>query len=88
MMYLITYDISNDKTRTKVADILEKFGKRVQFSCFEVECTEKELSELFKRIDKLINKQTDHVIAYPLTKNSLKGETAICGKREEKTPPM
>lgn len=34
-MYVISYDISNDKIRTKIAKELENYGRRVQFSVFE-----------------------------------------------------
>lgn len=35
-MTLITYDISNTKTRTKLSKYLEKYGRRLQFSVFEI----------------------------------------------------
>ena len=36
MFYLVTYDITDDQRRTKVAKILEDFGDRVQYSVFEM----------------------------------------------------
>ncbi|MDP3381587.1 MAG: CRISPR-associated endonuclease Cas2 [bacterium] len=39
-MYLaITYDISNNKARSKIVKILTSYGFRVQKSVFEVEIT-------------------------------------------------
>lgn len=35
-MLLISYDISCDKTRTKFAKFLSKFGFRLQYSVFEI----------------------------------------------------
>ncbi len=35
-MLLITYDISNDKLRTKFSKFLTKFGHRKQYSVFEI----------------------------------------------------
>ena len=35
-MLLISYDISNDKLRTKFAKQLSKFGFRLQYSVFEI----------------------------------------------------
>ena len=35
-MLLISYDISNDKVRTKFAKYLSKFGFRLQYSVFEI----------------------------------------------------
>lgn len=34
---IVTYDISNDKTRTKFSKFLEQYGVRVQFSVFEIQ---------------------------------------------------
>ena len=34
-MYVISYDISENKIRNKVAKILEGYGKRIQYSVFE-----------------------------------------------------
>ena len=46
MLILISYDIENDKTRTKLAKRLLDFGPRVQFSVFEADVKEAELSKL------------------------------------------
>ena len=35
-MLLISYDISNDKVRTKFSKYLSKFGFRLQYSVFEI----------------------------------------------------
>ena len=36
-MILLSYDISNDKLRTKFAKFLSKFGHRIQYSVFEID---------------------------------------------------
>lgn len=36
-MYLIVYDIEDDKLRTRFAKFLKRFGVRVQFSVFRIE---------------------------------------------------
>lgn len=35
-MLLVTYDFENDKLRTKFSKFLKKYGRRVQYSVFEV----------------------------------------------------
>ncbi len=35
-MLLVSYDISNDKTRTSFSKFLSKFGHRLQYSLFEI----------------------------------------------------
>ena len=39
-MYVISYDISENKIRNKVAKILEGYGKRIQYSVFECDIDE------------------------------------------------
>ena len=33
-LYVISYDIPDDKRRKKIADLLEGYGQRVQYSVF------------------------------------------------------
>lgn len=35
LFYVVVYDISSDKQRKKVSDLLEGYGLRVQYSVFE-----------------------------------------------------
>lgn len=65
-MYIITYDIVKDKTRTKVSKILEDYGNRVQYSVFESDISEIELESIKNRIKGLIDVSTDNVKFYSL----------------------
>jgi len=50
-MYLaITYDISNNKARTKIVKILLSYGFRVQKSVFELEVTNNQFQTLKKSL--------------------------------------
>lgn len=49
-MYVISYDISNDRLRNKLAKLLEGHGRRVQYSVFECRLTEKQFSALYEKI--------------------------------------
>lgn len=46
MRYLVCYDIAENKIRSRVAKILEKIGRRLQYSVFYVDITEKECQGL------------------------------------------
>jgi len=51
-MYLtISYDIANDRRRSRVAHLLEDHGKRVQYSVFDCILNERELQRLRKKLD-------------------------------------
>jgi len=40
MHYVVAYDITNDKRRKKLSDLLETYGVRVNYSVFEIELNE------------------------------------------------
>ena len=58
-MYLISYDIANDKLRRKVADCLLDYGRRVQYSVFECEISNKNYKELYKKLTTLVAEQEE-----------------------------
>lgn len=47
-MYLVSYDISSDRRRKKIVNILENYGKRIQYSVFECDLDEKRYTKLYK----------------------------------------
>ncbi|HQE92098.1 MAG TPA: CRISPR-associated endonuclease Cas2 [Anaerolineae bacterium] len=49
-LYLISYDIPDDKRRLKVMHLLEGYGERVQYSVFEVWADEKQIDHLRRQL--------------------------------------
>lgn len=49
-MILVTYDIRNDKKRTKFAKFLQQFGERVQYSVFTVRNSKRVLAIIMNEI--------------------------------------
>lgn len=84
MKYVVTYDISNDKRRTKLSDLLETYGVRVNYSVFEIELNQTKLDKLLYEIElkKLIDKKYDSLRFYHLCKNCVTKSFDI-GDREE-----
>ena len=69
-MILVSYDISNDKVRTKFAKFLSKFGFRLQYSVFEIHNSEAVLSNIENEIQNVYMKaftEEDSVIIYNLS---------------------
>jgi CRISPR-associated protein Cas2 len=66
MLYLIAYDISSDRRRTKVHKTLSGFGHWTQYSLFECYLSEKEYLQLRTRLDKILSESSDSVRFYPL----------------------
>ncbi|MDX9924860.1 MAG: CRISPR-associated endonuclease Cas2 [Ignavibacteriaceae bacterium] len=66
MKYIISYDISSDRIRSKAAKVLEQYGIRIQYSMFECSLTKKELVELKQKLEKLINHKDSSIYFFPL----------------------
>lgn len=69
-LYIIAYDISDDKSRGRVADLLETAGGgRINRSVFECMLTLKHKKQLLKQIEQHIDTNTDIVAAYHVCKS-------------------
>jgi CRISPR-associated protein Cas2 len=66
MFYAISYDIRDDRRRSKVARVLKDFGVRVQLSVFEARLEESELERLKRRMEKHLDPEEDSLRFYPL----------------------
>lgn len=66
MFYLVSYDISDDRRRVKLAKAMKDFGDRVQYSVFECILSKDLLEKMISRIDKIIRKEEDSVRIYDL----------------------
>lgn len=49
-MYVVSYDISSDKLRNKVAKTLLDYGKRVQYSVFECRVPQRRFDEMYRKL--------------------------------------
>ena len=70
-MLVVSYDISDDKLRTKLAKFLCKFGYRLQYSVFQIRNSERMLSNVISEIEGYYAKhftQSDSVIIFSLSK--------------------
>lgn len=81
MLYLVCYDVSDDKRRNRIAKILLGYGDRVQYSVFEVMLKSKtQFKALCAELQPIVDEEDDaDVRLYPLCGNcghavSLKGE--------------
>jgi len=70
MFYLICYDITDDRRRTKVSKLLEAFGMRVQKSVFEAVLNQNQYDKLHKKLSNLLDEKQDQLRFYPLPANS------------------
>ena len=64
MFVIVSYDISEDKRRTKIHAILSSYGQWMQYSLFECDLTKTEYALLRSRLNKIINSDTDSIRFY------------------------
>jgi CRISPR-associated protein Cas2 len=65
MHVVITYDIGEDKRRTKIHKMLKSYGQWMQFSVFEcTDLTEAQYAKLRSRLSKMIKPETDSIRFY------------------------
>ncbi len=70
--YIVTYDISDNKRRKKVSDILEGYGKRVNYSVFEIQLSTKAQKKSIEReLLKELNPKKDSLRFYHICKNCI-----------------
>lgn len=63
-LYVVAYDIPDDKRRTKIHKILKGFGQWTEFSLFECFLTKKELLQMRIKLDKYLDPRKDKVRIY------------------------
>ncbi|MCS7231165.1 MAG: CRISPR-associated endonuclease Cas2 [Elusimicrobiota bacterium] len=72
MFYVISYDITDDKRRNKVAKVLENYALRVQYSVFEIVCNKNIIEEILLQLESLIDKNEDSIRVYEVCECCLK----------------
>jgi CRISPR-associated protein Cas2 len=73
---IISYDFENDKNRTKFSKFLERYGRRIQYSVFEIRNSERVLDNILEEIESRYKKTfsgADSIIIFQ-----------ICGGCEKK----
>ena len=73
MFVVISYDVTSDRRRSRLAKVLEGSGERVQYSVFECVLTPKQLKSVCQRIKATIDQRLDRVRIYVLPQDALPG---------------
>lgn len=66
MFVVVSYDIPEDRRRTKIHKILKSYGQWMQYSVFECDLTETQYAKLRSRLVKVIKPKEDSVRFYSL----------------------
>ncbi len=86
MLYVISYDVSDDGRRRRVMEALKDFGRRVQYSVFECNLDEGGFDELWGRLDFEIDPAIDSCRFYRLCE-ACAGAVRILGKGDRYREP-
>ncbi len=69
-MVIVSYDISDDKLRTKFSKYLSRFGHRIQYSVFEIDNSKRIIDNIVNDLTNNFEKkfsQEDSVIIFKLS---------------------
>ncbi|MEQ8973217.1 MAG: CRISPR-associated endonuclease Cas2 [Coleofasciculus sp. C1-SOL-03] len=64
MYVVVTYDIPEDKRRTKIHSILKSYGQWMQYSVFECSLSDTQYAKMRSRLSKVIKPDQDSIRFY------------------------
>ena len=64
MFVVVSYDVSEDKRRTKIHKMLKSYGQWMQYSVFECNVTATQYAKLRSRLSKVIKPDQDSIRFY------------------------
>ncbi len=80
MLVVVSYDVSENRRRGKIAQLLQDFGgERVQLSVFECYLTTRNWARLQERLGKIIDPDEDSVRLYRLC-DQCRGNVLFLGR--------
>ncbi len=83
-MYIISYDIENDRIRRKIAKTLEDYGKRVQYSVFECNINQSHFEKLYTKLSiQMQEEEKGSIRIYNVCRNCEKRTVVIGVESEE-----
>lgn len=66
LLYLVTYDICDDKRLRSVFRLMRGYGDHLQYSVFRCQLSNRERVELVERLIDIIHQSEDQVLFFPL----------------------
>ena len=76
-VYVVTYDVADDKRRLQVAKILESHGRRLQYSVFWCCLGAPRLAQLRGQLDPLLSEGEDQVLFFHLGPHEGRAQRAV-----------
>lgn len=66
---IVVYDVEDNRQRTKISNLLEKYGIRINLSVFECMFTETQFRKVREDLEKRIDKHSDTIVYYTICVN-------------------
>ena len=66
LVYVVTYDIRDDKRLRRVFKLMRGYGDHLQYSVFRCELNDRERIELMEKLTTAIKHDEDQVLMFPL----------------------
>jgi CRISPR-associated protein Cas2 len=66
---VVAYDVADDKRRSRIVKILEKYGVRANYSVFECMFTESQFLKVQQLLREKMKEKEDAIIYYPICVN-------------------
>lgn len=78
MRYIVIYDIPDDRTRVKIADICLDYGlDRIQYSAFLGQLTRGQQREMVKKLRRQLGKREGKILVVPIDANAWRERVEI-----------
>ena len=72
MFYLLSYDVSNDKKRTKIYKYLKDQGYHIQKSVFIIRCNKTDqIKVIYEHVFSYISEKSDSILLIPVCQSCL-----------------
>lgn len=65
-LYIVTYDISDDRRWRRVFRLMKGYGRWLQLSVFQCRLSARRRAEMARRLEELIRADADHVLILDL----------------------
>lgn len=76
-IYLVAYDVTDDKRRARIFKKLKGYGEALQYSLFRCALTTNERLRMRSEIWELINHSTDRILLVDLGPDEGRGQSAL-----------
>ena len=88
MLVLVVYDVPDDARRLKLSNLLEGYGRRVQYSVFECFLSLKQMRQLHGKVKRRVKLEEDNVRFYWISEDALSRVLTIGSPPPEPPPDL